>query len=72
MPGAINIPPDELEHRLKGIDSMQEVVAYCRGPHCIYSFDAVEQLRDNGVDAHRLEDGFPEWKSAGMPVELSE
>ena len=72
VPGAINIPPDELEQRLQGIDSMHEVVAYCRGPHCIYSFDAVEQLRDNGIDAHRLEDGFPEWKSAGMPVELSE
>jgi len=71
LPGAINIPPSELENRLKTLDTQQEVVAYCRGPHCVFSFDAVEQLRKNGVKASRLEDGFPEWKSAGYPVELS-
>lgn len=71
LPGAINVPPDELEKRLKMLDTEQEVVAYCRGPHCVYSFDAVEKLRSKGVKASRLEEGFPEWKSAGYPVELS-
>jgi len=71
LPGAINVPPDELEKRLKLLDTEQEVVAYCRGPHCVYSFDAVEKLRSKGVKASRLEEGFPEWKSAGYPVELS-
>lgn len=72
LPGAINIPPDELEQRLQALDSQQEVVAYCRGPHCVFSFNAVQQLRKAGLQASRLEDGFPEWKSAGLPVELTE
>ncbi len=72
LPGAINIPPDKLEQRLMALDITQEVVAYCRGPHCVFAFKAVEQLREKGVSACRLEDGFPEWKSAGLPVELSE
>jgi len=71
LPGAINVPPDELEKRLQMLDTQQEVVAYCRGPHCVYSFDAVEKLRSKGIKASRLEDGFPEWKGAGYPVELS-
>lgn len=71
LPGAINIPPDELELRLQALDPRQEVVAYCRGPHCVLSYDAVDRLRQIGVRASRLEDGFPEWKSAGYPVELS-
>ncbi len=71
LPGAINIPPDELEQRLQALDPELEVVAYCRGPHCVMSFDAVEKLRARGIKASRLEDGFPEWKSAGLPVELS-
>ncbi|HED33306.1 MAG TPA: metalloregulator ArsR/SmtB family transcription factor [Gammaproteobacteria bacterium] len=71
LPGAINIPPDELEQRLQALDPEQEVVAYCRGPHCVMSYDAVDKLRQIGVRASRLEEGFPEWKSAGYPVELS-
>lgn len=71
LPGAINIPPDELEQKLQALDAGHEVVAYCRGPHCVFSFDAVEKLRLKGIKASRLEDGFPEWKSAGYPVELS-
>jgi len=71
VPGAINIPPADLEKHLQAIDSNQEVVAYCRGAHCILSFDAVEKLREKGVKASRLEEGFPEWKSAGYPVEQS-
>ncbi len=72
LPGAINIPPDELQQRLQNIDPDKEVVAYCRGPHCVYSYDAVEMLREKGLSASRLEDGFPEWKSAGFPVESSD
>ena len=71
LPGAINIPPDELEKRLKMLDTEQEVVAYCRGPHCVYSYDAVEKLRSKGIKASRLEEGFPEWKGSGYPIELS-
>lgn len=71
VPGAINVPPAELELHLRRLDPQQEVVAYCRGPHCILSFEAVEKLRQRGMRAKRLEDGFPEWKSAGYPVEQS-
>ncbi|MCW8931283.1 MAG: metalloregulator ArsR/SmtB family transcription factor [Gammaproteobacteria bacterium] len=69
VPGAINIPLSELEKHLGSLDITHDIVAYCRGPHCVLAFDAVERLRDNGFTAHRLEDGFPEWKSAGLPVE---
>ena len=69
VPGAINIPLAELEQRLEELDPAQEVVAYCRGPHCILAFDAVAALRAKGRTAHRLEDGFPEWERQGLPVE---
>lgn len=67
--GAINIPIDKLEQHLEQLDPTQEIVAYCRGPHCILAFDAVAQLRKKGFKARRLENGFPEWKIAGLPVE---
>ena len=67
--GAINIPIEELELHLTEFDPKQEIVAYCRGPHCILAFDAVAKLREKGLKARRLQDGFPEWKLAGMPVE---
>lgn len=69
VPGAVNVPLNELEEYLKQIDTKQEIVAYCRGPHCILAFDAVAKLREKGLTARRLQDGFPEWKLAGMPVE---
>jgi len=69
VPGAINVPLSELKEHLSQLDTKQEVVAYCRGPHCVLAFDAVEQLRKKGITAHRMEDGFPEWKSAGLPIE---
>ncbi len=69
VPGAINIPLGELEQRLDELDTGKEIVAYCRGPHCILAFDAVARLRDKNITAHRMEDGFPEWKIAGLPVE---
>ena len=68
VPGAVNIPIDELELYLEKISKNQKIVAYCRGPHCILAFDAVAKAREKGFDARRLEDGFPEWKLAGMPV----
>lgn len=66
--GAINIPIDELEQHLQQFDPAHEIVAYCRGPHCILAFEAVEQLRQQGFKARRLEHGFPEWKIAGLPI----
>ena len=72
VPGAVNVPIKELENYLQQLDKNQEIVAYCRGPHCILAFEAVEQLRQQGLKARRLEDGFPEWKNAGLPVEISD
>jgi len=71
VPGAVNIPLEELEQHLEGLDPQQEIVAYCRGPHCVLAFDAVARLREKGLKARRLEDGYPEWKLAGLPVEES-
>src|SRR5215471_17583377 len=68
LPGALNIPLRELEARLGEIDPKQEVVAYCRGPYCVLSFEAVAALRARGFKARRLEDGLPEWRVAGLPV----
>lgn len=68
--GAVNVPLSELEQYLKDINPKQEIVAYCRGPHCVLAFDAVAQLRIKGLKARRLEDGYPEWKTAGLPVEV--
>lgn len=69
IPGAINVPYKKLEEYIKNLDSAKEVVAYCRGAYCLLSFDAVARLREEGFDAKRLEDGFPEWKRAGLPVD---
>ncbi|MCG8546517.1 MAG: metalloregulator ArsR/SmtB family transcription factor [Alphaproteobacteria bacterium] len=69
LAGAINVPLTELEVRLGELDPGQEVVAYCRGPYCVLSFEAVAALRDRGYKARRLEDGFPEWKAAGLAVQ---
>ena len=69
LPGAINIPLEELEKHLNDLDLSQEIVAYCRGPHCVLAFDAVASLREKGIKARRLHGGFPEWKSEGLPIE---
>jgi ArsR family transcriptional regulator len=69
LPGAINIPLKELEKRLAELDSGKEIVAYCRGPYCVLSYEAVAALRAHGLNARRLEDGLPEWRAAGLPVE---
>jgi rhodanese-related sulfurtransferase/DNA-binding transcriptional ArsR family regulator len=69
VPGALNVPVRELEAQLGQLPRELEVVAYCRGPYCVLAFEAVARLRARGFSARRLEDGFPEWKSAGLPVE---
>ncbi|MCC6473809.1 MAG: metalloregulator ArsR/SmtB family transcription factor [Burkholderiales bacterium] len=68
LPRARNIPLRELSRRLCEIPKSREVVAYCRGAYCVLSFEAVALLRGRGYQARRLEDGFPEWKAAGLPV----
>lgn len=69
VPGAINIPVHELERRIRELPKRREVVAYCRGPYCLMSFEAVETLRKKGLRARRLENGLPEWRAAGLPVD---
>jgi len=69
LPGAVNIPLGELQARLADLDPDREIVAYCRGPWCVLSFEAVAALRARGFKARRLEDGLPEWKACGLPVE---
>lgn len=68
LPGALNIPVSQLESRLSEIPPDRDVIAYCRGPYCVLSFDAVRTLRSRGYAVRRLEDGYPEWKAAGLPV----
>jgi rhodanese-related sulfurtransferase len=68
VPGAINIPLKDLEEHLEDLPHQQDIVAYCRGPYCVLAYEAVAQLRQKGFKARRLEDGYPEWKLAGLPV----
>lgn len=68
IPGAINVPLNKLEACLSRLPKRKEVVAYCRGPYCLMSFEAVEKLRKRGLRARRLENGLPEWRAAGLPV----
>ncbi len=70
LPGALNITLDQINQALSRLGADQPVVAYCRGPYCVLSFQAVELLRAHGIQAVRLEDGFPEWKAAGLPIEI--
>ncbi|OGA07286.1 MAG: ArsR family transcriptional regulator [Betaproteobacteria bacterium RIFCSPLOWO2_02_FULL_65_20] len=69
LPGAINVPIEDLGKRLGRFPKGREVIAYCRGPYCLLSVDAVALLRVKGFKARRLQDGFPEWKASGLPVE---
>ncbi len=69
VPGAVNIPVHELEKRLAELPKRREVVAYCRGPYCLMSYDAVVLLRKKGFKARRLQDGLPEWRASGLPVQ---
>lgn len=66
--GALSVPLEELAELLEGIDVEQQVVAYCRGPYCVLSVEAVQVLRDHGFDAHRLADGVHDWKARGFEI----
>jgi rhodanese-related sulfurtransferase len=66
--GARSVPIGELRRQLRALPKGTEVVAYCRGPYCVYADDAVRELNRKGFKARRLIDGFPEWKRAGLPV----
>ncbi len=68
LPKAVNIPLRELPRRLREIPRDREIVAYCRGPYCVLAFEAVALLRGRGFKARRLEDGYPEWRAAGLPI----
>ena len=70
--GAISVPPLDLKSRLGEIPDGADVVAYCRGPYCVYADDAVRLLTRRGVNASRLEDGFPEWAAKRLPVARSQ
>lgn len=70
IPGAVSVPLAELATRLAGLPSDAEVVAYCRGPYCVLAPQALDLLRRHGFKARRLQDGLPEWRIAGLPVEV--
>ena len=69
LPGAVNIPLEELEERLPELARDREVIAYCRGPYCLMAYEAVEQLRSAGFSARRLREGYPQWREGGWPEE---
>lgn len=69
IPGSVNMPLKDLKKRLSALPAKSEIVAYCRGPYCVLAFEAVAALREKGFKASRLEDGMPEWRAAGLPVE---
>jgi rhodanese-related sulfurtransferase/DNA-binding transcriptional ArsR family regulator len=69
LPGAVNVPIEKLEGYLSKLPKRKELIAYCRGPYCLMSFEAVEKLRGRGFKAKRMENGYPEWRAAGLPVE---
>jgi rhodanese-related sulfurtransferase len=69
IPGSISVPVDALEAALQTLPRDREIVAYCRGPYCVFSDEAVALLRSRGYRAYRLRQGLPDWRAAGMPVE---
>lgn len=71
IPGAVSVPVEELAKRIAELPAGKKVVAYCRGPYCVLAFRAVEILRARGRNARRLAEGFPEWRAAGFPIEVS-
>jgi rhodanese-related sulfurtransferase/predicted transcriptional regulator len=71
IPGALNVPLAKLDGQLRRFRKSREIVAYCRGPYCVLSFEAVSLLRERGYTVRRLEDGFPEWKAEGLPIEAN-
>jgi rhodanese-related sulfurtransferase len=70
VPGALSVPVDELKRRMKDLPKSREVLAYCRGPYCVFSLDAVKVLRKHGYRARRTDEGLPGWRVAGLPVAI--
>jgi rhodanese-related sulfurtransferase/biotin operon repressor len=70
LPGAINLDLSALEEKLAELPPDREIIAYCRGPYCVLSYEAVHKLRGRGFSARRLAIGLPEWRAAGFPVEV--
>lgn len=68
IPGALSIPVNQLKRRVRELPKSREVVAYCRGPYCMYSVEAVAILRKNGYKARRADEGLPDWRASGLPV----
>jgi rhodanese-related sulfurtransferase/predicted transcriptional regulator len=71
IPGALSLPVLDMKSRMRELPQGSEIVAYCRGPYCLYADAAVQLLTDEGRRAARLEEGFPEWKAEGLPIEQS-
>lgn len=71
IPGALSAPLPEIKSRLREVPQGSEIVAYCRGPYCLYADEAVRLITAEGRLSTRLEEGFPEWKAAGLPIEQS-
>jgi rhodanese-related sulfurtransferase len=69
--GARSAPLPSLDSLVPSLPPRKEIVAYCRGPYCVYADDAVRLLRDRGFEARRLDVGFPEWRRVGLPVEAA-
>lgn len=72
IPGALSVPLDQLDAALSRLPRRARIVAYCRGPYCVLAPQAVQRLRAEGFKAHRLVDGMPEWRLAGLPVAVGE
>jgi rhodanese-related sulfurtransferase/DNA-binding transcriptional ArsR family regulator len=72
LAGARNVPLAEIEAAVASLNRETEIVAYCRGPWCVLSFDAIERLRARGFKARRMAEGYPEWKAAGLPIGQSD
>jgi rhodanese-related sulfurtransferase/DNA-binding MarR family transcriptional regulator len=73
LPGAINVPLQNLKDYLPDdLPDEHKIVAYCRGPYCVLSFEAVSALRERGIKVRRFEEGYPEWKAAGLPIEVTD
>ncbi len=71
IPGAVSVPIGDLKRRLASLPTHRDVVAYCRGPYCVFAVDAVKVLRANGFKALRMDEGVLEWRARGLPVEVS-
>jgi rhodanese-related sulfurtransferase len=71
LPGALSVPLAELKAKLDSLPKRKAIVAYCRGPYCVYALEAVRLLRKKGLRASRLDEGVVEWRARGLPLEVS-